>query len=86
MLLYKIDVLSELKNAGYTTSRLRKEKLLGENAIQYIRNNKPIGAKALNSLCELLCMQPGDILRHESDSTIVSENSDRSEKYKSRVR
>lgn len=68
MLLYKIDVLAALKRAGYTTNRLRKEKLLGENAIQYIRENKPVGSKALNSICELLDMQPGDILEHESDS------------------
>ena len=36
MLKYKIDVLESLKEAGYTTTRLRNEKLLGENAIQYI--------------------------------------------------
>ena len=27
---YKINILSELKAAGYSTYRLRKEKLLGE--------------------------------------------------------
>lgn len=45
MLKYKIDVLESLKEAGYTTTRLRNEKLLGENAIQYIREGKPVGAK-----------------------------------------
>lgn len=65
MLRYKIDVLKNLKKAGYNTNRLRKEKLLGENAIQYIRNGKPVGAKALNQLCELLDCQPGDILEYK---------------------
>ena len=37
MLAYKIDVLETLKEAGYNTTRLRKEKLLNESAIQYIR-------------------------------------------------
>ena len=31
---YKIDILSELKAAGYSTYRLRKEKLLGEATMQ----------------------------------------------------
>ena len=34
MLTYKIDVLETLKENGYNTTRLRKEKLLGENSIQ----------------------------------------------------
>lgn len=64
MLIYKIDVLEALKEAGYTTTRLRKEKLLGENAIQYIREGKPVGAKALDKICELLDMQPGNIVKY----------------------
>lgn len=64
MLVYKIDVLESLKEAGFTTTRLRKEKLLGENAIQYIREGKPVGAKALNELCRLLDMQPGNIIKY----------------------
>ena len=65
MLIYKMDVLENLKKAGYNTTRLRKEKLLGENAIQYIRQEKPVGAKALDRICELLDCQPGDILEYK---------------------
>lgn len=64
MITYKIDVLESLREAGYTTSRLRKEKLLNESAIQYIREGKPVGAKALDSLCKLLDMQPGNIIKY----------------------
>lgn len=64
MLTYKIDVLETLKEAGYNTTRLRKEKLLNESAIQYLREGKPVGAKALNSICMLLDMQPGNILKY----------------------
>lgn len=64
MLVYKIDVLESLKEAGYTTTRLRREKLLGENAIQYIREGKPVGAKALDNICRLLDMQPGNIIKY----------------------
>ncbi len=62
MLIYKIDVIEALKNAGYNTTRIRKEKLLNESVLQYIRENKPVGAKPLNKICELLDMQPGDII------------------------
>lgn len=29
-IVYKIDVLSALKEAGYNTTRIRKEKIMGE--------------------------------------------------------
>ena len=69
MLVYKIDVLESLKEAGYNTTRLRKEKLLNESAIQYIRDGKPVGAKALDSLCKLLDMQPGNIIKYVDNET-----------------
>ena len=64
MLVYKIDVLETLKEAGYNTTRLRKEKLLNESAIQYIREGKPVGTKAFNTICRLLDMQPGNIIKY----------------------
>lgn len=64
MLTYKINVLEALKEAGYNTTKLRKEKLLNESAIQYLREGKPVGAKALDNICMLLDMQPGNILKY----------------------
>lgn len=67
MLIYKINVLEQLKQSGYNTNRIRKEKLLNESALQYLREGRPIGAKALNNLCRLLDCQPGDILEYVPD-------------------
>lgn len=67
MLTYKIDVLDALKEAGYNTGRLRKEKLLGENAIQSIRRNEMVGIIALEKICVLLDMQPGNIIKYVED-------------------
>ena len=64
MLVYKIDVLQTLKENGYNTTRLRREKLLGENAIQSIRRGEMIGAKSLDMICKLLDMQPGNIIKY----------------------
>lgn len=62
MLKYKIDVLFELKKRGFTTTKIRQEKLLNESALQYIRQGKPIGPIPLDTICRLLECQPGDIL------------------------
>lgn len=64
MFVYKFDVLQALKEAGYTTTRLRKEKLLGENAIQSLRQNEMVGIIALEKICRLLDMQPGNIIKY----------------------
>lgn len=67
MLTYKINVLESLKEAGYNTGRLRKEKLLGENAIQSLRKNEMVGIIALEKICKLLDMQPGNIIKYVED-------------------
>lgn len=62
---YKINVLESLRNAGYTPARMRKEKLLSESTIQSLRHNEKISFDALDTICVLLKMQPGDIIMHE---------------------
>lgn len=68
MLTYKINVLETLKESGYTTTQLRKEKLLGENAIQSLRRGDMIGIIALEKICSLLDMQPGNIIKYVEDT------------------
>lgn len=68
MLTYKINVLETLKESGYTTTRLRKEKLLGENAIQSLRRGDMVGIIALEKVCTLLDMQPGNIIKYVEDA------------------
>lgn len=64
---YKIDVLAELKNSGYSSYRLRQDKIFGERTIQKFRNKEIVSADNLATLCELLNCQPGDILEYEKD-------------------
>ena len=64
LFVYKFDVLEALKEAGYNTTRLRKEKLLGENAIQSLRKGEMVGIIALEKICKLLDMQPGNIIKY----------------------
>lgn len=64
---YKINVLSALKEKGYSTYRLRKEKILGERVIQQLRDEDPISWEVLTRLCSLLDCQPGDILVYDNE-------------------
>lgn len=66
-LYYKIDVLTSLKEKGYNTSRLRKEKLLAEGVIQSLRDKNPISWANIARVCELLDCQPGDIIEYIPD-------------------
>lgn len=63
-LIYKGDILSMLKEKGYSTYILRKEKLLSEGAIQSIRKGEPISWDNIHKLCILLNCQPGDIMEY----------------------
>ena len=67
MFVYNIDILQELKNKGYNTNILRKEKLLSEQTIQNIRNNKIVGIIALDNICNMLQCQPNHVIKHIPD-------------------
>ena len=65
MLKYK-EVLKQLKQNGYSTYYLSKNKIMGNSKIQNIRDNK-VDAKTINQICQLLNCQPGDILVYIPD-------------------
>lgn len=62
---YKINVLASLKEKGYTTTRLRKEKLLAESTIQQLRENKLVSWKNIDRICELLGCDIGYLLERK---------------------
>lgn len=64
MLVYKIDVIESLKEAGYNSTRILKENLISQSAMQKLRNNEMIGIKTLEQICKLLDMQPGNIIKY----------------------
>lgn len=64
---YKIDVIQALKNSGYSTYKIRKEKIFTESQLQQMRDHKLLTQDALNKVCVLLNCQPGDILEYVPD-------------------
>lgn len=61
---YKKDILAELKAAGYSSYRMRKDKLFGESTIQQLRNNELVSWANITRICALLDCQPGDFLEY----------------------
>ena len=64
---YKIDVLKKLKEAGYSTYMLRKEKIMGEATIQKIRMGEMVSWENVSIICQLLSCQPGDIFFYQEE-------------------
>ena len=64
---YRIDVLKALKDKGYNTNTLRKNKLISESVLQKLRHGEPIGWANIEQLCKLLQCQPGDLIEYQDD-------------------
>lgn len=69
MIKFKIDVMEALKNKGYTTTKLRKEKIIPEGTLTKLRNNdgSPVTTATINILCNILKKQPGQLLEFIPD-------------------
>lgn len=67
-IVYKIDVLATLKEAGFNTNRIRKEKLLSEGVLQSLREKKYISMENLSRICSLLDCQPSDLIEFVKDA------------------
>lgn len=70
MFRYRIDVLNALKEAGYTTTKIRQERVLSESTLTNIRAGKPIGINALDAVCNILECQISDIMEHIPDKEV----------------
>ena len=61
---FKIDVVSALKEMGYTTYKIRNEKILSESTVQKLRAGKGVSWENIETLCRLLKCQPADLLEY----------------------
>ena len=64
---YKIDVMAALKERGYSSTRIREEKQIGQSYLQQIRHGELVSWKTIDTLCRLLDCQPGDIMEYVPD-------------------
>ena len=66
MLIYK-NVLQILKNAGYNTTTIMRDKLLSQATLDALRHNRPVNTKTIETICKLAKCQPGDFLVYVKD-------------------
>ena len=64
---YKIEILPALKAIGYTQTRIREEKLIGQATLSQLRRGELVSLATIETLCRLLECQPGDILEYIPD-------------------
>ena len=64
---YKIDVLDALKEKGYSSYTLRKEKLLSESTIQKLREGEGVAWDNLDTLCRLLDCDISELLEYQRE-------------------
>lgn len=65
MLVYKIDVIEELRNAGVNTTKAKETGIFGQATMKKFREkDTSISLDNLNRLCCILEMQPRDILKY----------------------
>ncbi len=61
-------LLKILEEKGYTSYRIRKEKILGQATLTAIKNGTGgLDHRSIARLCEVLQCQPGDIMEYVSD-------------------
>ena len=67
MMEFKIDIMEALKNKGFTTYMIRKNRLLSESTLQKLRTKQPVSWDNVEQLCRMLECQPGDILIYKDE-------------------
>ena len=68
MITYKINVLDALKEKGFSSYKIRNDKIIGQAELSKIRHNELCSKGTLDTLCRLLGCQVGDILIYIPDN------------------
>ena len=67
---YKIDIMAELKEKGYSSTKIREEKLIGQSYLQQIRHGELVSWKTIDTICSLLDCQVGDLVEYVKEPTV----------------
>lgn len=74
-IVYKVDILAELKNKGITSYKMRKDKIMGERTMQQLRDKQLVSWDTMTKICEMLDCQPGDLMEYVPDTTADADTS-----------
>ena len=74
MIRYKLDVLAALKDKGFTSYKLRRNKLIGEATLTKLRSGGFPSWHEMDIICSLLDCQPGDLVEYVPDTPPLGNN------------
>ncbi|OUM19663.1 helix-turn-helix domain-containing protein [Butyricicoccus porcorum] len=61
---YKIDIISALKAAGYSSYIIQTQNLISQRSMQKMRENKMVTLDTLDKICTLLHCHIEDLIEH----------------------
>ena len=62
-------LLRLLEENGYTSYRIKKEKIIGQGTLTAIKNGTGgLDAKSISKLCHILHCQPGDLMEYVEET------------------
>lgn len=61
------DIMQLLARSGWSSYRIRRERVLSEGTMTRIRNGQPITTETIDTICRLCQCQPGDLIRWVPD-------------------
>lgn len=77
MFIYRIDILDALKRKGYTTTRIRREKLFGESTLtKFRKQDTDITLKTIDILLSVLGCEFEDVFEFYPEEIPVPEEID----------
>ena len=59
---WRMNILSLLNEHGYSTYRLRKEKIFSESTVQKLREGELINWHDVETICRITGKQPGKLI------------------------
>lgn len=77
MFKYRCNVLDRLREAGYTTYRIRKDKILAEETLMKIRSGVVVSLSQLDKICGLLNCEPWDLIEYVPGAGDIPEDASR---------
>lgn len=63
-----MNLVTALKEAGYNSTVIRQEKIMGQRELQKLRHNELVSWATIETICKLLQCQPGDILEYTEEN------------------
>lgn len=69
-IVHKVNITEALKEAGYSSYYISKNRIFGNATMQKIRTGGQLNFNDLNKICTMLQCQPGDIIAWIPDPTV----------------